>query len=191
MELPRQTKLAQLGLACSSPTQSPEERATLQILSSMLSSGQSSILRRRLVFEHELTHRLRVVLSDFREAGMFLTTFSTPPTKVPVALSILTETVHNLKKDSSKFKQRFQVARNHALGSVSTGIDTQLMWRAIQGAWETLRRGNCSWDEKLSSLKSLSFEQFTNIVMEILRPERIALILAGQFKEGITDSAEW
>jgi len=191
MELHRQIKLVQIGLAFSSPTQSIEERASLQILGSMLSSGQSSILRRRLILEGEFTDRLRSSVSGHREAGMLFTTFAVQPSKVPEVLAILTKTVHDVRENTTRFKEDFENARSHAVGSFSAGIDTGMMWRTLQGVWETLRRGHCSWDELISSLESLNFEQFQDNVAEITRSERIALVLAGDIKKGITKTVQW
>jgi len=191
VELHCQTKLVQIGLAFSSPTQSIEERASLQILSSMLSSGQSSILRRRLILEGEFTDRLRTSATSYREAGMLFTTFAVQPIKVPDVLAILIKTVRDLRENTARFKEDFENARSHAVGSFSTGIDMGMMWRALQGVGETLRRGHCSWDEVISSLESLSFEQFKENVTEITQPERIALVLAGDIKKGATRNVQW
>jgi len=191
MELHRQIKLVQIGLAFSSSTQSVEERASLDILGSMLSSGQSSILRRRLILEGEFTDRLRASASSYREAGMLFTTFAIQPSKVPEVLAILTKTVCDLRENTDRFKEDFENARSHAVGSFSAGIDGGMMFRALQGAWETLRRGHCSWDELISSLESLNFEQFKGSVTEITRPERIALVLLGNVKKGATKKVQW
>jgi predicted Zn-dependent peptidase len=191
MEIRRGIKLMQIGLALSSPTQSPEDRASLQILASMISSGQSSLLRRKLVLEGELTDRLRTSASSFREAGMFFTTFAVQPRNVPKVLTILTETIHGLRENTATFRESFENARSHAIGSFSASIDMRMMWRVLRGSWETLRRGHCSWDELISSLESLSFEQFKETVTEITRPERIALVLAGDVKEGAAKTIQW
>jgi hypothetical protein len=61
-----------------------------------------------------------------------------------------------------------------------------MMWRILQGTWETLRRGHCSWNELILLLETLDFEKFRENVAEISRPERTALILAGDVKEGAT-----
>jgi len=191
IELSRKIKLAQIGLALSSPTHTIQQRASLQILSSMLSAGQSSILRRKLILEAEFTDRLRTVASSFREAGMFFTSFAVQPSNVPKVLAILTKTVRDLRDNSARFKENFENARSHAVGLFSTTIDRRMMWRATQGSWETLRRGHCSWDELISSLDSLNFEQFKDNVAEITEPERIALVLAGNIKKGTTETVHW
>jgi hypothetical protein len=49
-----------------------------------------------------------------------------------------------------------------------------------------LRRGHCSWNELILLLETLDFEKFRENVAEISRPERTALILAGEVKEGAT-----
>jgi predicted Zn-dependent peptidase len=191
IEIRRGIKLMQIGLALSSPTQSPEDRASLQILASMISSGQSSLLRRKLILEGELTDRLRTSASSFREAGMFFTTFAVQPRNAPKVLSILTETIHGLRENATTFRESFENARSHAIGSFSVSIDMRMMWRVLRGSGETLRRGHCSWDELISSLESLSFEQFKETVTEITRPERIALVLAGDVKEGAAKTIQW
>jgi predicted Zn-dependent peptidase len=185
-ELRRQIKLLQVGLALSSPSASAEERTSLQILGSMLSSGQSSILRRRLILQAELTDRLRTLTPSYKEAGMLFTTFATQPNKASKILKILTETLRELGEDTGKFKEHFENARSHAIGQLTTGIDSTMMWRILQGTWETLRRGHCSWNELILLLETLDFEKFRENVAEISRPERTALILAGDVKEGAT-----
>lgn len=190
-EIHHQIQLAQVGLALSGPTSSADERTSLQILGSMLSSGQSSILRRRLVLEGELTDKLRTLVSGYREAGMLFTTFATRPSRVPKVLTTLTKTVRELREDTAKFKEDFENARNHALGLLSTGIDSTMMWRILQGTWETLRRGQCSWNKLLSSLETLDFERFRDNVADIARPERVSLILAGDIKKDATKTVHW
>jgi predicted Zn-dependent peptidase len=183
-ELRRPTKLLQIALALSGPTRSAEERAAIQILGSMLSSGQSSILRRRLVLEAQLTDKLRTLTPCYKEAGMLFTTFATRPDKASKVIKILTETLGELREDTDKFKEPFENARNHAIGQLTTNIDGTMMYRTLQGAWETIRRGHCSWDELISQLETLEFNEFKKNVAEICRPERTALILAGDVKEG-------
>lgn len=190
-EVSRRIKLAQIGLALSSPTDTVQQRASLQILSSMLSAGQSSILRRKLILEAEFTDRLRTVAPGFREAGMLLASFAVQPSKVPEVLTILTKIVRDLRENTVKFKENFEIARSHAVGSLSTTIDTRMMWRVTLGAWETLRRGQCQWDELIQSLESLSFDEFKDNVAEITQPERIALVLAGNIKKGSSKAAQW
>ena len=190
-EIHRQIKLAQVSLAMSGPTDSADERASLQILGSMLSSGQSSVLRQRLILEAELTDKLRSIVSRYREAGMLFTTFAIQPNRVPKVLAILTKTIHEMRENTFRFKEDFENARNHAIGLLSTGIDSTMMWRILQGTWETLRRGRCSWDQLISSLERLDFEEFEDNVANITRPERIALILAGDVKEGATKTVQW
>jgi predicted Zn-dependent peptidase len=191
MELRRKIKLVQIGLALSSPTDSTEERASLQILASMLSAGQSSILRRRLILEGKFTDEIRTSAPAFREAGMLFSTFETQSSKVPKVLAILTKTLRTLKENPAEFEEDFENARSHAVGSFSTSIDMRMMQRALQGAWETLRRGHCSWDELTSSLESQSFEQFKDNVTEITRPERVSLILVGDVEKGSTKTVKW
>jgi len=77
------------------------------------------------------------------------------------------------------------------MGSFSVGIDRGMMWRTLLGVGETLRRGHFSWDELISSLESLNFEQFQDNVAEITRQERIALVLAGDIKKTDTQAIEW
>ena len=190
-EIKRQIKLVQVGLAFSSPAGSTDERTSLQILSSMLSAGQSSVLRRKLILEGEFTDRLRTLVTYYKEAGMFLTSFAIKPNDTSKALGALTETVRDLKKNAGEFKENFERAKSHAVGSFSASIDRRMMWRTLVGAWETLRRGHCSWDEWTSSLESLSFQQFKHNVIEIVRPERTALVLAGNIKKGITKTVRW
>jgi predicted Zn-dependent peptidase len=185
-ELRRPIKLLQVGLALSSPSGSAEERASLQILGSMLSSGQSSILRRRLILEAQLTDKLRTLTPSYKEAGMLFTTFATQPSKASKVRKILTETLRDLREDTSKFKEHFENARNHAIGQLTTGIDNTMMWRVLQGTWETLRRGHCSWNEQISTLETLDFKKFKENVAEISRPERTALILVRDVKEDAT-----
>jgi predicted Zn-dependent peptidase len=185
-EVRRPIKLLQVALASSGPTGSAEERASLQVLGSMLSSGQSSILRRRLVLEAELTDKLRTLTPCYKEAGMLFTTFATRPDKTSKVLNILTETLSELRENTEKFKEHFENARNHAIGQLTTNIDTTMMYRTLQGAWETLRRGHCSWDELTTQLETLNFNEFKKNVKEISRPERTALILAGDVREGTT-----
>jgi predicted Zn-dependent peptidase len=185
-ELRRKIKLLQVGLALSGPTASAEERASLQILSSMLSSGQSSILRRRLILEAQLTDKLRTLTSCYKEAGMLFTTFATRPDKASKVLKILTETLGELREDTGTFKEHFENARNHAIGQLTTSIDSTMMFRTLQGAWETIRRGHCSWDELIAQLETLDFNEFKKNVAEICRPERTALLLAGDVREGST-----
>ncbi|MGA3191407.1 MAG: pitrilysin family protein [Candidatus Bathyarchaeia archaeon] len=183
-ELRRPIKLLQVGLALSGQTGSAEERASLQILGSMLSSGQSSILRRRLVLEAQLTDKLRTVTSCYKEAGMLFTTFATRPDKASRVLNILIETLSELREDTDTFKEHFENARNHAIGLLATNIDNTMMYRTLQGAWETLRRGHCGWDELSAQLETLEFSEFKKNVAEMSRPERTALILAGDVREG-------
>jgi predicted Zn-dependent peptidase len=189
--LHRETKLAQIGLALSSPTQSADERASLQILGSMLSAGQSSMLRRKLILEDEFTNSLRTFAWSYREAGIFFTTFAIKPSTVHKVLTILTKTMHDMRENIAKFKEDFENAQSHAAGSFSASIDRRMMWRALLGAWEMLRRGQCSWDELISSLESLNFAQFKDNVTEITRPERVALILAGNIKKGASKTSQW
>jgi hypothetical protein len=59
-----------------------------------------------------------------------------------------------------------------------------MMFRTLQGAWETLRRGHCSWDELTMQLETLNFNEFKKNVAEISRPERTAIITAGDVREG-------
>jgi hypothetical protein len=66
-----------------------------------------------------------------------------------------------------------------------------MMCRVLQGTWETLRRGHCSWDELISQLETLSFNKFKETVVEISRPERTALIMAGAVKEGTAKNLEF
>ena len=183
-ELRRPTKLLQVGLALSGPTGSTEERASLQILGSMLSSCQSSILRRRLILEAQLTDKLRTITPCYKEAGMLFTTFATRPDKASKVLKILKETLNELREDTDKFKENFENARNHAIGQLTTNIDSTMMYRTLQGAWETLRRGHCSWDELTMQLEKLDFNEFKKNVAEISRPERTAQITAGDVREG-------
>ena len=183
-ELRRPMKLLQLGLALSSPTDSAEERASLQILGSMLSSGQSSILRRRLILQAELTDRLRTLVQSYKEAGMLFTTFATQPNNASKVLKILSWTLSELREETYKFKEQFENARNNAIGQLTTNIDSPMMWRIFQGTWETLRRGHCSWNELTSHLETLNFKEFEETVTEISKPERIALILIGDVGEG-------
>ena len=191
MEFQRQTKLVQVGLAFSSPTDSAEERASLQVLSSMLSTGRSSILRRKLVMEGEFTDRFRTSVSAYREAGIFLTTFAIRPQKVTKVLQILTETTRDVRKHIAEFKKDFERARSHAVSLFSTSIDMRMMWRTLAGAWETLRRGRCSWDEMIASIETLKFEQFEDYVTEIMQPERIALVISGDIKQEVTKELQW
>jgi predicted Zn-dependent peptidase len=184
-ELRRPTKLLQVGLALSGPTDSAEERASLQIIGSMLSSGQSSILRRRLVLETKLTDKLRTLTPCYKEAGMLFTTFVTRPNKASKVLKILTETVNELREHTDKFKEHFEDARNHAIGQLTTNIDSTMMYRTLQGAWETLRRGRCSWDKLIIQLETLDFSEFKDNVAEMCRPERAAVIMAGDVREGL------
>jgi predicted Zn-dependent peptidase len=181
-QIKRQIKLAQVGLAFSSPTDSAWERASFQIFNSMLSEGRSSILRRKLILEGKYTDNLRTTVSSYREAGIFLTSFATEPTKTPEVLNTLTNAIGDLKS-TEQFKEDFERGRNHAVDSFTTTIDRRMMWRALSGAWETLRRGHCSWDEWISSLEKLTFDQFTKNLQEIIQPKRIALVLAGNIKE--------
>jgi predicted Zn-dependent peptidase len=182
-ELRRPIKLLQVALALSGPTGSAEERASLQILGSMLSSGQSSMLRRRLILEAELTDKLRTLTPCYKEAGMLFTTFATRPDRASKVLKIIGETMSELREDAGKFKEHFENARNHAIGQLTTNIDSTMMYRTLQGAWETLRRGHCSWDELTTQLETLSFSKFKENIAEISRPERTALILAGDIRE--------
>ena len=184
IELRRKIKLLQVGLALSGPTASSEERASLQILGSMLSSGQSSILRRRLILEAQLTDKLHTLTPCYREAGMLFTTFATRPDKASKVLRILTETLSELREDTDKFKEQFENARNHAIGQLTSNIDSMMMFRTLQGAWETLRRGHCSWDELTMQLETLNFDEFKKNVAETSRPERTAIIMAGDVREG-------
>jgi secreted Zn-dependent insulinase-like peptidase len=121
---------------------------------------------------------------------MLFTSFATQPTKVPQVLTILAKTVRDLRENTAKFKENFENARSHAIGSLSTTIDARIMWRVTLGAWETLRRGQCQWDEIMSSLESLSFNEFKENVAEITQPKRIALVLAGNIKKGISKAAQ-
>jgi len=191
LEIQRQTKLVQVGLAFSSPTDSKEERASLQVFSSMLSSGRSSILRRKLVMTGEFTDRFRTSVSAYHEAGAFLTTFAIQPEKVSKVLQILTETTNDFRKHIAKLKKDFEIARSHAVGSFSTNIDMRMMWRTLAGAWEILRRGRYSWDEMIASIETLKFEQFEDFVTEITKPERIALVISGNIKQGVTKELQW
>jgi predicted Zn-dependent peptidase len=191
MEFQRKTKLVQVGLAFSSSTDSKEERASLQVLSSMLSTGRSSMLRRKLVMEGEFTDRFRTSVSAYREAGIFLTSFAIRPEKVTKVLQILTETIRDVRKNVRKFEKDFERARSHAVGLFSTTIDMRMMWRTLAGAWETLRRGRCSWDEIIASIERLEFEQFKDYVAEIMQPERIALVISGNIKQGVTEKLQW
>jgi predicted Zn-dependent peptidase len=181
-KLYRDTKLAQIGLALSSPTQSADDRASLQILGSMLSAGRSSMLRRKLILEGEFTNSLRTSTWNYREAGIFFTTFAVTPNMVPKVLTILTKTMRDMRENIAGFKADFENARCHAAGSFSASIDGRMMWRALFGAWETLRRGHCSWDSLISRLESLSFAEFRDYVTEVTQTDRIALILAGNIK---------
>jgi len=185
-ELRRPTKLLQVGLALSCPAASVEERTSLQILGSMLSSGQSSILRERLVLEAELTDKLRTLTPCYKEAGMLFTTFATQPNKASQVLKILAQTLNELREDTEKFKEHFENARAHAIGQLTTHIDSSMMYRTLQGTQETIRRDHCSWDELTSQLETLNFDAFKENVTEISRPERTALILAGDIKEDYT-----
>jgi predicted Zn-dependent peptidase len=191
MEFQRQTKLVQVGLAFSSPTDSEEERASLQVLSSMLSSGRSSILRRKLVMEGEFTDRFRTSVSAYREAGAFLTTFAIRPERASKVLQILTETTRDVREHTARFMKEFERARSHAVGLFSTSIDMRMMWRTLAGAWEMLRRGSCSWDEIITSIETLKFEQFEDYVTEITQPERIALVISGNIKQGVSKELQW
>jgi predicted Zn-dependent peptidase len=190
-ELRRPTKLLQVGLALSGSTGSAEERASFQILGSMFSSGQSSILRRRLVLEAELTDKLRTLTPCYKEAGMLFTTFATRPDKASKVLKILTETLSEMREDTDTFKEHFENARNHAIGQLTTNIDSTMMYRTLQGAWETIRRGHCLWDELIEQLETLKFNEFKKNVTEICKPERTALILAGDVKEGSTKKLQF
>jgi predicted Zn-dependent peptidase len=191
VELRRGIKLVQVGLALSSPTDSVEERASLQILASLFSAGRSSILRQRLVLEDKFTDMIRTIAPAFREAGMLFVTFATKPSNVPRVLKILTKSVVSLRQDSTKFREDFENAKNHAMGSFSTGIDMRMMRRALQGSLEMLRRGHCSWDELTSSLESHSLGEFQGNVAEITQPDRVSLILAGDIKKGTAKTAQW
>jgi predicted Zn-dependent peptidase len=191
IELQRKTKLVQIGLALSSPTDSIDERAALQILSSMLSAGQSSLLRRQLILEGKFTNSLRTSVTTYREAGILFTTFAIKPSTVPKVIAILTKSVRDIRENTAKFKEDFENAQSHAAGSFSAGIDRRMIWRSLEGAWETLRRGRCSWDEMTSSLETLNFKQFRDNVTEITRPERIALILAGNIKKRASKTPQW
>jgi predicted Zn-dependent peptidase len=181
-EIKRQIKLAQVGLAFSSPTDSAWERASFQIFSSILSGGRSSVLRRKLILEGKYTDKLRTAISSYKEAGIFLTSFAIEPSKTPEVLNTLTNAIGDLKS-TEQFKEDFERAKSHAVGSFTATIDMRMMWRALSGAWETLRRGHCSWDEWISSLEKLTFDQFTKNLQEIIQPKRIALVLAGNIKE--------
>ncbi len=182
-KLPRPVKILQIGLALSCPTQSAEERASAQILGSMLSAARSSILRQRLIVEAQLTDKLRTVTSNYNEAGMLLTTFATRPDKAKRVISILASTLKELNENTDRFKGSFEIARNHAMGTLTTGIDATMMWRVLQGSWETLRRGHCSWKELISQLEALDFNEFKQCVSEMSKPERATLILAGAMKK--------
>jgi predicted Zn-dependent peptidase len=181
-EIKRQIKLAQVGLAFSSPTDSAGERASFQIFSSMLSAARSSVLRRKLILEGKYTDKLRTAISSYKEAGIFLTSFAIEPGKTPEVLDTLTNAIGNLKS-AEQFKEDFERAKSHAVGSFTATVDMRMMWRTLAGALETLRRGYCSWDEWISSLESLTFDQFTKNLQEIIQPKRIALVLAGSIKE--------
>jgi predicted Zn-dependent peptidase len=181
-EIKRQSKLAQVGLAFSSPTDSAWERASFQIFGSMLSAGRSSVLRRRLILEGKYTDKLRTAISSYKEAGTFLTSFAIEPGKTPEVLDTLTNAIGNLKS-TEQFKEDFERAKSHAVGSFTATIDMRMMWRTLSGAWETLRRGYCSWDEWISSLESLTLDQFMKSLQEIIQPKRIAVVLAGNIKE--------
>jgi predicted Zn-dependent peptidase len=98
-------------------------------------------------------------------------------------LKILTETLSDLRENTDRFKEHFENARNHAIGQLTTNIDTTMMYRTLQGAWETIRRGHCSWDQLTAQLETLSFNEFKKNVTEISRAERTALILAGDVTE--------
>jgi predicted Zn-dependent peptidase len=191
MEFQRKTKLVQVGLAFSGLTESEADRASLQVLSSMLSTGRSSVLRRKLVMEGEFTDRFRTSVSAYREAGIFLTSFAIRPEKVAKVLQILTETARDVRKNAAEFKKDFERARSHAVGLFSTSIDMRMMWRTLNGAWEILRRGRCSWDEIIASIETLKFEQFKNYLAEITQPERIALITSGKIKQGAAKELQW
>jgi len=181
-EIKRQIKLAQVGLAFSSPTDSAWERASFQIFSSMLSEGRSSVLRRKLILEGKYTDKLRTTISSYKEAGIFLTSFAIEPSKTPEVLNTLTNAIGDLKS-TEQLKEDFERAKSHAVGSFTTTIDMRMMLRTLAGAWETLRRGHCSWDDWISSLEKLTFDQFTKNLQEIIQPKRIALVLAGNIKE--------
>jgi predicted Zn-dependent peptidase len=122
---------------------------------------------------------------------MFFTSFAVQPSKVPRVLTILKKTVRDLRDNNAGLKENFENARSHAVGLFSTTIDTRMMWRATRGAWETLRRGHCSWDELISSLESLNFDEFKDNVAEITQPERMTLVLAGNVKRGTATAARW
>jgi predicted Zn-dependent peptidase len=145
----------------------------------MLSAGQSSLLRRKLILEREITDRLHTSISSYHEGGMFLTSFAIQPSVIKETRALLAQSLCDLRENPNKSRQDFERAQSHAIGSLSVGIDRRMMRRALDGAWETLRRGKCSWDELISSLESLKFEQFTEIMTEITREGRMTLVLAG------------
>lgn len=180
-EIKRQIKLAQVGLAFSSPTDAAEERASFQIFGSMLSAGRSSLLRRNLILEGKYTDKFRTAISSYREAGIFLTSFVIEPDKTQEVLDTLTNALKDLKS-AEQFEEDFERAKSHAVGSFSASIDMRMMWRTLLGALETLRRDNCIWDEWIRSLESLTFDQFIKNLQEIIQPKRTALVLAGSIK---------
>jgi predicted Zn-dependent peptidase len=148
----------------------------------MLSAARSSVLRRKLILEGKYTDKLRTAISSYKEAGIFLTSFAIEPSKTPEVLNTLTNAIGDLKS-TEQLKEDFERAKSHAVGSFTTTIDMQMMLRTLAGAWETLRRGHCSWDDWISSLEKLTFDQFTKNLEEIIQPKRIALVLAGNIKE--------
>jgi hypothetical protein len=66
-----------------------------------------------------------------------------------------------------------------------------MMYRTLQGAWETIRRGHCSWDELITQFETLKFNEFKENVAEICRPESTAIILAGEVREGSTKKLQF
>jgi predicted Zn-dependent peptidase len=157
----------------------------------MLSAGQSSMLRRKLILRGGFTDSLRSSADSYREAGMLFTTFAIKPNTVANVLTILTKTMRELRENTVKFKTEFENAKSHAAGSFSVALDRRMRWRALVGASEILRRGSCSWDMLISSLESLSFAQFKHNLTGIAQPERIALIIAGDIKKGVFKTPDW
>jgi predicted Zn-dependent peptidase len=43
----------------------------------------------------------------------------------------------------------------------------------------------------ITSLETLKFEQFKDYVTEITKPERIALVISGDIKQGLTEKLQW
>jgi hypothetical protein len=104
---------------------------------------------------------------------------------------MLTETTSEVRAHIAKFKADFDRAKSHAVGSFSTSIDMRMMWRTLAGAWEILRRRRCSWDEIIGSIETMKFERFQDYLTEIMQPERIALVISGNIKQGITKELRW